>query len=178
MDFCAVNYPKICSEGYEWIQSVRREHDHLFFDVIEPHFALVFPTNKVGKSTLIAHITEISARFSPFEAVMRCATLGDPDFMNHAHAFLIPDEGFSDVVRLHDALYTGPLRSELRLELPFVPHIGIASTPHVEECKDIVDCLNAESFEMRAVVDTISIIGYDGKTTWIIKECALGGGKA
>ena len=178
MAFCAVNYPTISSEDYEWIQNIRREHDLLFFDVVEPHFTLVFPTDIIEKSTLIAHIAKIAAQISPFEAVLRCATLGDPNFMDHAHAFLIPDEGFSDVVRLHDALYTGPLQSELRLDLPFVPHIGIASIPHVDECKEIVDCLNAEGFEIRARVERLDVIGYDGKKTWTIEECALDGGDA
>lgn len=174
MAFCAVNYPAISPEDYEWIQSIRREHDLLYYDVVEPHFTLVFPTGVIEKSTFITHIADIAAQFMPFEAVMRCATVGDPNFMDHAHAFLIPDEGFSDIVRLHDALYAGPLQA-LRLDMPFVPHIGIASTPLVAECKEIVDRLNAEQFEIRARVERLAVIGYDGKKTWAIEECVLGG---
>ena len=178
MALCAVNYPTISSEDYEWIQNIRREHDLLFFDVVGPHFTLVFPTDKIETSELIAHVSGIAAQIDPFEAVLRCATLGAPSFMDHAHAFLIPDEGFSDVVRLHDALYTGPLRSELRLDLPFVPHIGVASTPQIDECKAIVDRLNQERFEIRARVEKLDVIGYDGKKSWAIEECALTGGAA
>ncbi|MBZ5499647.1 MAG: 2'-5' RNA ligase family protein [Acidobacteriia bacterium] len=174
MAICAVNYPTISSGDYEWIQSIRREHDALFFDVVRPHFTLVFPTENVEKSEFIAHVAEVAKRISPFDVVLRCAILGDPSFMDHAHAFLVPDEGFSDVVRLHDALYTGPLRAELRLDLPFIPHIGVASTPRIAECKAIVDDLNSKGFEIHARVEKLDIIGYDGNRTWTIEECALG----
>ena len=173
MALCAVNYPTVSAEDYEWMREVRRQHDVLFFDVVEPHFTLVFPTEAIGEAELIAHVSEVASSFDPFEAILRCATVGDPDFVDHAHAFLIPDEGFSDVVRLHDALYTGLLESELRLDMPFVPHIGIASTPDVNECKAIVDRLNAQRFEIRTRVEKLDVIGYDGETTWTIEEIPL-----
>lgn len=178
MALCVVNYPTLSSGDYEWIQNIRREHNQLFFDVVEPHFTLVFPTDKIEKSTLIAHVAEISAQISPFEVVLRCAILGDPSFMDHSHAFLIPDEGLSHIVRLHDALYTGPLQSELRLDLPFIPHVSVACTPRTDECKAIVDCLNSEGFAIHARVEKVDIIGYDGKRTWNIEECALAGKEA
>lgn len=175
MALCAVNYPTMSAEDYDWIQSIRREHDALFFGVVEPHLAIVFPTDRIEESVLIEHVSKIVAKIAPFELVLRCATLGDPSFMEHAHAFLIPDEGFSSVVKLHDALYSGPLRSELRLDLPFVPHIGVASTPAIEDCKALVDRLNSERFEIRSRVEKLDVIGYDGVTTWTIQECALMG---
>ena len=173
MAICAVNYPTFSSEDYEWIQSIRRKHDALFFDVVPPHFTLVFPTENIGKSEFIAHITEVAERISPFDVVLRCAILGDTNFMNHAHAFLVPDEGFSDVVRLHDALYTGLLQAELRLDLPFIPHIRVASTPHMAECKSIVDDINSKGFEIHARVEKLDIIGYDGSRIWTIEKCTL-----
>ena len=178
MALAVVNYPAIGKDDLDWIQSVRREHDHLFFSVVAPHFTIVFPTDGVAQSTLIEHVAERVSVFHSFEVVFRCAILGDSEFMGHAHAFLTPDEGFSEVVRLHDALYTGPLAGELRLDLPFIPHVGIASTPSVVECKAIVDRLNAERFEIRGQVDELHVIGYDGTRVWNIEACALFRGSA
>ena len=59
----------------------------------------------------------------------------------------------SDVVHLHDRLYTGPLADELRLDLPFLPPVGIANAPNLGACKAIVDDLNAEEFEIRGRVE-------------------------
>lgn len=105
--------------------------------------------------------------------MFRCAIVGDPDFRDHAHAFLIPDEGFSDVVRLHDRFYTGPLAGELRLDSPFLPHVGIANAPTPEACKAIVDELNAEEFEIQGRVETVSVIGYGGQAVWTIESYHL-----
>lgn len=173
MALAVVNYPTLTEDDFAWMQSVRREHDPLYFDVIDPHFTLVFPTENVGEATLVDHVRRRAAAAAAFEVVLRCAILGDPDFQNHAHAFLVPDEGFSDIVRLHDRFYTGPLADELRLDLPFIPHVGIANTPEPAACKAIVDMLNAEAFEIRGRVDMLDVIGYDGATVWTIEKIPL-----
>jgi hypothetical protein len=168
MALAVVNYPTLSDDDFAWIQSLRREHDGLYFDVIDPHLPFVFPTDEVAEATLIDHVQRHTRVTSPFEVVFRCVLLGDPDFQDHAHAFLIPDEGFSDVVHLHDRLYTGPLASELQLDLPFLPHVGIANAPTPEACKTIVDDLNARAFEIRGRVETMNVIGYDGTAVWAI----------
>jgi 2'-5' RNA ligase len=173
MALAAVNYPTLIKDDFEWIQSVRQEHDPLYFNVVDPHLTLVFPTDGVSERTLIEHVRRHAGASVAFEVVFRCAILGDPDFQEHAHAFLVPDEGFSDVVRLHDRLYTGPLARELRLDLPFIPHVGIANTPRPEQCKAIVDQLNAEPFEIRGRVETLDVIGYDGERVWSIEHVSL-----
>lgn len=173
MAFCVVNYPTLTPKDFDWIQSIRQKHDHLFFDVVAPHFTLVFPTDALERDSLTEHVAQKAAKFRAFDFVARCVILGDPNFMDHAHIFLVPDEGFSDLVRLHDRFYTGILKTELRLDLPFIPHIGIASVPSVEAGKTIVDRLNEERFEIRGRVDAVNIIAYDGQKTWDIETCAL-----
>jgi 2'-5' RNA ligase len=173
MAIAVVNYPTFSQEDYDWIQSVRRRNDPLYFDIVDPHLTLVFPTEGISEGELIDHVRRHAKTFSAFKVVFRCAILGDPSFQEHAHAFLVPDEGFSGVVRLHDLLYTGPLRSELRLDIPFVPHVGIANTPTAAACKFIIDELNAQAFEIRARVETLDVIGYDGKRVWNIERLHL-----
>ncbi len=174
MALAVINYPTLSDEDFAWIQDIRKAHDPLFFDVVGPHLVFIFPTEAVSEEALIAHVRRHVASVAPFEVVFRCAVLGDPDFMDHAHAFLVPDEGFSDVVKLHDLLYTGPLRPELRLDLPFMPHVGIANTPEPEACKVIVDAINAENFEIRGRVEALDVIGYDGARVWTIETIRLG----
>lgn len=174
MSLAVVNYPTLAEEDFNWIQSVRQEYDRLYFDVIGPHFPLVFPTEAVKEEELTEHVRQCTAGASAFEVVFRCVVLGDPDFQEHAHAFLVPDEGFSDIVRLHDRLYTGPLAEELRLDLPFLPHLGIANAPNPEECKGIVDQLNSENFEIRGRVESLDVIGFDGKRVWTIEQLKMG----
>ncbi len=173
MALAVVNFPSLSDSDFQWIQSIRKDHDELFYDVVNPHFTLVFSTEKLDTGSLIRHTESVIAKFGSFDFAARCATVGDPDFLDHAHVFLIPDEGFSDIVKLHDAFYTGPLRSELRLDLPFVPHIGIASKPEPEACKKLVDELNARDFEIRGRVEKIDVIAFDGESTETIERINL-----
>ena len=175
MALAVVNYPTLSPADFDWIQSIRERHDPLYFDVVDPHVTLVFPTDAVAESALIEHVRSQTAGLRAFDLTFRCAVLGDPSFQDHAHAFFIPDEGFSQVVRLHDRLYTGLLSPELRLDLPFLPHLGFANAPSPEECKTIVDEVNAKEFEMRARIETLDVIGYDGKRVWTIETIGLTG---
>lgn len=173
MALAVVNYPTITEKDFQWIQSVREKYDMLFYHVVKPHFTLVFPTENISFESLSKHIQKVADHFEPFEFVIRCVTVGDADFMDHAHLFLIPDEGFSKIVKLHDAFYRGPLEPELRLDLPFVPHIGIASLPKPEDCKKLADELNAQDFEVRGKVETLDIIRYDGLNTDTVRQVGL-----
>lgn len=173
MALAVVNYPALSEEDFEWIQSVRQEHDPLYYGVVDPHISLVFPTDGVDGPTFVNHVREKASATSPFEVVFRCTILGDPDFQGHAHAFLVPDEGFSDIVRLHDRLYTGPLAEFLRLDLPFIPHLGIANTPESDDCKVLIDDLNAEKFEISGRVNSLDVVEYDGETVSPVEQFSL-----
>ena len=175
MALAVINYPTLFDDDFDWIQSVRREHDRLYYDVVDPHVSLVFPLDGVEPSTLIGHVRGQARLTAPFEVVFRCAILGDPDFEDHAHAFLVPDEGFSDIVRLHDRLYTGPLADFLRLDLPFLPHVGIANTPQPKKCKEIVDALNAENVEIRGRIEGLDVVEYEGKSVQKIEHVPIPG---
>jgi hypothetical protein len=110
-----------------------------------------------------------------FNFVLRCAVLGDDAFSDLTHVFLVPDEGYSRIVKLHDRLYTGILKEELRLDIPFIPHIGISNSQNAQACKDLVDDLNAESFEVKGRVEKLDVIWYEGYQVNTIKPIALFG---
>ncbi len=94
MPLAVVNYPTLAGEDFNWIQSVRQKYDRLYFDVIAPHFSLVFPTEAVTEEELINHVRQCMAGVSAIEVALRCAILGDPGFQEHAHAFLVSGRGF------------------------------------------------------------------------------------
>jgi 2'-5' RNA ligase len=173
MALAVVNYPALSESDFQWIQGIRKEHDKLFYGVVDPHFTLVFPTENISLNSFTNHVKRVSSKFGSFPFISRCATVGDSDFWDHAHVFMIPDEGFSKIVKLHDAFYKGLLESELRLDLPFVPHIGIASDPGPERCKKIIDELNQQDFEIKGKVEKLDIIEFEGESTKTIEQIEL-----
>jgi hypothetical protein len=76
-------------------------------------------------------------------------------------------------VRLHDRFYTGILASELRLDIPFIPHIGIANDLDPQVCKTIVDHLNAMDFETCGKVQRLDVIWYEKNQVGTITQFEL-----
>ena len=96
--------------------------------------------------------------------VVNYPTLSDDDFAR-----------IQSVRRAQPALHRSAA-DELRLDIPSPPHVGIANAPTPAACKVIVDALNADQFEIRGRVETVNVIGYDGKSTWTIESVRLADG--
>jgi len=168
-----VHYPTVSSEALDKIQAIRRQHDLLNYDVIAPHFTLVFPVFELEEKAFIAQVEKVARSISPFNFVIRCATLGDDAFSDYTHVLLVPDEGYSHMVKLHDLLYTGILASALRMDIPFIPHIGIANNLDPKHCKRIVDNLNMENFEIHGTVQQLDVIWYENNQVGTIAKIDL-----
>jgi 2'-5' RNA ligase superfamily len=152
------SYPTISQKDFDWIQSVRDKHDELYYKVINPHFTFVFPVFDFDRRRFIEHVYERSreARRIPF--VSRCAVVVKDVSGEYTHVFLVPDEGFSDIVKLHDKLYEGPLAPQLRLDIPFIPHIGIANALEPMACKERADALNRQAFSVEGVIEALEVV--------------------
>jgi hypothetical protein len=88
--------------------------------------------------SIVSHISESIQAVEPFEFVIRCAVLSNDAFGAYTHVFLVPDEGHSKIIKLHNRLYTGVIESQLRLDIPFIPHIGIDNSLDAHSCKQLV----------------------------------------
>jgi 2'-5' RNA ligase len=168
-----VNYPTISKDDLAWIQNIRQEYDELNFRAIDPHFTLVFPLIGIDRSTLISHIKQSILDIHPFEFTLRCAVLSNDAFSDYTHVFLVPDEGYSHIVKLHDRLYTAVLSDRLRLDIPFIPHIGIANSLNAHSCKELVDRLNLPQFEIQGRIDRLDLIWSEGDLVQTIESINL-----
>jgi hypothetical protein len=65
------------------------------------------------------------------------------------------------------------LRSQLRLDIPFIPHIGVATSVDIEHCKSVADRLNIQDFTMAGVIDRLDIVRYKNKTVTTIRSIPL-----
>jgi 2'-5' RNA ligase len=142
MALLVLAYPSLSRRDYEWMQAIRADHDQLYFSVVDPHFTLVFPVSNVAEPEFLRHVERQASGVRSFPFVTRSAVVVKDTLSPYSYVFLVPDEGNSSVVKLHDRLYTDVLRPELRLDLPFMPHIGVATSLDPEACKRVADELN------------------------------------
>ncbi len=168
-----VTYPVLSAEDFTWLQDIRRQHDEYRYHMIDPHFTLVFLSSGLEEATFTAHVRSIVQNVGRFEFAIRCAVLGEDRFSDSTPIFLIPDEGTSNIVKLHDQLYTGPLAGQLRLDTPYIPHIGVANFTDSRLAKRVVDKLNTGSFEVRGMVEAVEIIWVEDNTVGTVERVGL-----
>ncbi|MBY4678972.1 2'-5' RNA ligase family protein [Marinobacterium arenosum] len=152
-----VAYPEIGAADREFIEAFRLEHDPSASAMIRAHFTLLFGTHAVAEADYLAHVATVAARTQTINFCCRYAMLGSDCHNETAYMFLVPEEGFSALSRLHDALYTGPLAPHLRLDVPYVPHITIGTLVSQEAAKQLCDSLNAGGVHIAGMVGELQV---------------------
>jgi len=173
MSLLALAYPQISNEDYQWIQEFREENDELYHGRMEPHFTLVFPVFNQRPETFIEEIKRRAADHQRIEFAIRCAVMEKDAFTPYWHVLLVPDEGYSCILKLHDQLYSGKLADELRMDLPFIPHIGIGNSIEKWTCKELVDQINYSNLEIKGSINDINVVEYHEERVETIEQIKL-----
>lgn len=160
MGYLVIAYPQLAPDDFNKIQVYRKQHD-LLFSVVDPHFTIVFPVLDLSSEDFISEIKDNAKNIARFEFAIRCATINKDAFNKLFHVFLVPDEGYSRVVRLHDTLYSANLKKYLRLDLDYIPHITIGNCRDKHQCKRMVDEWNKEDFLIRGAITALTIVQYE-----------------
>ncbi len=166
-------FPKLSRIDYEWIQSVRKKYDNRYYNIVEPHFTIVFPVFNIDESQLENHIKKVCSLFTPIQFSIRTSTVVKDSFSDFTDVFLVPDEGNSQIIKLHDKLYTDILSKELRLDIAFIPHIGIGASRNLEESKIISENLNNQNILIEGTINELDLIEYDYPKVKFIKKYFL-----
>jgi 2'-5' RNA ligase len=85
----------------------------------------------------------------------------------------VPDEGHSQLIDLHDRLYTGLLSLELRLDIPYTPHITIAMNDSAQHCQSLADSLNAREIAIHGTIDALQVVGFESHVITPIERIEL-----
>jgi 2'-5' RNA ligase len=173
MAYLALAYPKLKEADLSGIQRYRKDNDELFYTVVDPHFTLVFPINDVPQNVFIDEVASKIESVKSFDFVLRCSTINKDAFSDYYHAFLVPDEGFSDFVKLHDRLYSDKFKSHHRFDLDFIPHIGLGNSKDMMKCKGMVDDLNSREFAIAGTISQITVVAYNNSIVTSLKDFAL-----
>ncbi|MEZ5572279.1 MAG: hypothetical protein R3E64_09660 [Halioglobus sp.] len=163
-------YPTLSDKDNEFIRSFRREYDLPFRDVVEHHFTIVFGISDIPMEKYVEHVTTNLQGQRKIKFVCRYAALGDDSETDDFYVFLTPDEGLSDICRLHDKLYTGEFKRFHRVEIPYIPHIGIATMADARKIQSLCDDLNSDSFIIAGAIESATICEYDGKKVVDLKR--------
>jgi hypothetical protein len=172
MALLVVAYPQLVAADYAWIQAIRRQYD-AHYSLIAPHFTLVFPLNTIAQAACVAHIVASVKHTSSIFFSIRCAMIVKDAFSPLTHLFLVPDAGYSALIKLHDALYVDLLADHLRLDVAFIPHITIGGHIDPWVCKASADQINQQNICIQGCISAVDLISHENDTVTTIKRIAL-----
>ena len=174
MSYLVVVYPKLEQSDFDWIQEYRKKNDSRYFSIVDPHFTIVFAVSDVSKEDFVTEIKKQAEGLKKFNFEIKVATINQDDSGEYFHEFLVPDSGYSNIVKLHDKLYSGTLAQYLRFDIDFIPHIGIGNADTAQESKNRIDALNAKNLDIKGMIDTLDIIEFTGGPVQTIEKIKLG----
>ena len=176
MPLLVLAYPELAPEDNVRIEIIRAVHDPAH-ERVRAHFTLVYPLpdnpEQLGVEAVSKVIHAAATEFAPISFVLRSAIPFNDLLGPDTNVFLMPDEGFGAIVRLHDRLYAGPLAGELRLDLPTVPHITVARRRDPQAGKRLADTLNTRHSAIAGTLAALYLVTHDDRTVRTIGRVAL-----
>jgi 2'-5' RNA ligase len=173
LSLLVVAYPEIEQRDYNWIESLRVKYDQANYNIVRPHFTLVFPTEGIAENDFIKHVEACVRTVPPISFVLRSASTIYDQFADRWFMFLIPDEGNGRLSKLHDSLYTGILADKWLMKIPYIPHVTVANLEDCQECKDLTANVNREGLEIAGRITAVEILSDQDEALWPIKRVSL-----
>lgn len=167
-----IAYPQLNDADLQRIQECRHMHNRLY-DVIAPHFTLVFAVNDISTEDFVAEARKQLQGAAAVDFVIRRAMVVPDAVSGWYDAMLVPDEGFSAIQKLHDRLYSGLLLPHLRLDIPYIPHMSIADKADAREVKQLTDEWNSTDWEIKGCITHLDIIEYKNPVLRTIEQIKL-----
>jgi 2'-5' RNA ligase len=171
--FEVVATPVFASKDRDWI--VRLRHGHAK-NPGPPHFTLVFPGSNLEAQDYTKHIAAASAGLRCISFRLRGAVVVPDPLVRCFHVFLVPDEGFAAIIRLHERLHAGPLEACLRPDVPYLPHLTVASEREFGPARRLAASLNAQDIDITGRIDELQIHRRDGAIGHCIAKVPLAKG--
>ena len=113
--------------------------------------------------------------FRPFGFCIRSAALNKDAFQDVYHAFLVPDEGHSQIVKMHYKLCADRLFPYRLLDVDFIPPLGVGNSKDPLRCVEMVESWNREEFSIAGQISALDIENYENDTVETIELIPLGG---
>lgn len=173
MSFLVLAYPTLSSSDFNYLQNYRLYNDELYFKVVKPHFTLVFPIVNFTLEEFTKEVKEKSILLKKVNFTIRCATINKDAFSDYYHTLLVPDEGYSNIVKMHDHLYSGIFNNQLRLDIDFIPHIGVGNSKNKFICKQSVDEWNRKDFSIEGSITHLTMVKYENEMVTDIDSFSL-----
>ena len=168
MALLAIAYPEIVTADLELIQQYRCKYDKLYYDIVGPHFTLVFPIHEQSQAAFVSEIKKQLSGMTPISFCFKKAVVHKDELSDMWFSFLVPDEGFANIKQLHDKLYGDKFSQFHRRDIEYVPHITIGHFESEAACNKIVREWNSNEPSIKGIISSVDIVSFGrGKVSTI-----------
>lgn len=138
-----------------------------------PYFTLVFPGCDMTPAAFAAQVRSNARDVPRIRFHLRSALVVPEPMVERFHVFLIPDEGFGAILRLHDALHQGPIEAALRPDMAYLPHITVATTASHAGARKVAHDLNRGGLDIGGHIEAIEVERRVGEVIRTFAEIPL-----
>ncbi len=172
MKLAIVAYPNLDEIDRQWIESFRAKHDPQA-SRLGVHFTLVFPF-EAAPSDLGPELAEVAQSTPPIAFAIHGSKVVRDVLRNDSHVFLVLAEGDAQIATLHDRLYAGALRTHLRADIPFVPHMTVGTAPDSEVAERLAGEIEVRSRMVRGTIANFALVDVGTPRVQSITTYVLG----
>lgn len=138
-----------------------------------PYFTLLFASLDMDPDAFTKAIRAHARAVHAIRFRLRSALVVPEPVVRRFHVFLIPDEGFGAILKLHDALHVGALKAALRQDSPYLPHITVATTSDYAVARDLALSLNRGGIDIHGRIDALQVERRNGEVIKPVAEVPL-----
>jgi 2'-5' RNA ligase superfamily len=162
--------PHFNKEDLAWITDIRSRRAG---SRGAPYFTLVFSNPSLTPSAFLNAVRTYSKDVHPIRFRLRSALVVPEQAAGRFHVFLIPDEGFGAILKLHDALHVGALAPAVRQDNPYLPHITVATTADHAKARDLAVALNQGGLDIHGHIEALEVESRIGEVIKLVAEVPL-----
>ena len=169
-------YPRFSDQAALEIERFRNEFDRHRAKMIRAHITLVFGVTGIGDGALLDRTQRVCTAMKPFDiAFTRVEQVFDKLDQTYK-LFLLPSIAEQDaIIAMYRSFYGGPLAAELRKDIPFRPHMTIATCANALSVEVAVREAQCFRLPMSARVTSVAIVKRDGDRIEEIADVPLPG---
>lgn len=138
-----------------------------------PYFTLVFPGADLTPTKFTAQVRASVQDIPRIRFRLRSALVAPEPLVKRFHVFLIPDEGFGAIHWLHDRLHAGPIEAALRPDVPYLPHITVATTSDYIAARKLAQAMNQRGVDIAGHIESLEVEHRVGEVIHRIAEIPL-----
>lgn len=158
-----LTYPNFEPGLAERIRRFRIENEPVRAGMVPPHITLVFGFRDARPKELFELCEALADRSSQFDVGFASSHVVYDPFENAHKLFLVASAGSSRLAELHQQLNDGPHRGELKVDIPYRPHMTVATN----DDRTIIERLDVAalgSFPLFGTIRALEVVELaDGK---------------